>query len=103
MRETVALTMSSRAAAEQMLRRKLEDELQEAVGARRRPESSAGSILAQAVYEAALSRLEEQTRDAKAEQSSAARAIVTLRITEVAPASVPTAHISLELQTRDAC
>ena len=95
--------MSSRAAAEQMLRCKLEDELQEAVGARRRPESSPGSILAQAVYEAALIRLKEQTRDAKEEQSSATRAIVTLRITEVAPASVPTAHISLELQTRDAC
>ena len=83
--------MSSRAAAEQMLRRTLEDALQEAVGARRRPsgESSAGSKLAQAVYEAALIRLEEKL-DGMEEQSSAARAIVTLRITAVAPATVPT-------------
>jgi hypothetical protein len=66
---------------EHMLSRKLEDGIKAAVGARRRPEGPAASNLAQAVYEAALIRLEEKKRDGKEEQSNAARAVVTLRIT----------------------
>ncbi|KAJ1470400.1 hypothetical protein T484DRAFT_1847856 [Baffinella frigidus] len=63
-----------------MLSRTLEDGLQAAVGAQRRPEGPAAAKLAQTVYEAALSRREEKKPDETEEQSSAARAVVTLRI-----------------------